>query len=251
MSVLHEYDFNVTTVKQYSDNIYRVCTMPVCRNSGLEFDKDSKYTKKNTVNTDKLSNNIARSRTTVQEYTLCNPWTYFVTLTIDAKKYDRYNLKKYYKDFSEFIHNFNRRRNAEQKVKYVFVPELHKDGAWHMHGMIYGLNNDDLTLNDNGYYTWQKYNDKFGFMSIDKVQDIDRLSSYILKYITKDVEKSVSELGAHLYYASKGLAKAELVYRGHAYLHCEYDYEHPDGYCKIKTFDTRKDNMMDYLELLE
>ena len=133
----------------------------------------------------------------------------------------------------------------------MFVPELHKDGAWHMHGMIYGLSNDDLTLNDNGYYTWQKYNDKFGFMSIDKVQDIDRLSSYILKYITKDVEKSVSELGAHLYYASKGLAKAELVYRGHAYLHCDYDYEHPDGYCKIKTFDTRKDNMMDYLELLE
>lgn len=251
MRVLHEYDFNVTTVKQYSDNIYRVCTMPVCRNSGFELEKDTKYTKKNTVNNNKLLNNIARSRTIVQEYALCNPWSYFVTLTIDPKKYDRYNLKKYYKDFSEFIHNFNRRRDAEHKVKYVFVPELHQDGAWHMHGMIYGLCNDDLTMNSNGYYTWQKYNDKFGFMSIDNVQNIDRLSSYILKYITKDVEKSVSELGAHLYYASKGLAKAQLVYRGQALLHCDYDYEHPDGYCKIKTFDTRTDNIMDYLELLE
>lgn len=251
MRVLHEYDYNVTTVKQYNDNIYRVCTMPVCRNSGFEIEKDTKYTKKNTVNNNKLSNNIVRSRTTVQEYALCNPWTYFVTLTIDEKKYDRFNLKRYYSDFAEFIHNFNRRRTKENKVKYIFVPELHKNGAWHMHGMIYGLCPDDLTINQNGYFTWKKYNDKFGFMSIDKIQDIDRLSSYILKYITKDVEKSVSELGAHLYYASKGLVKAELVYRGQALLHCDYDYEHPDGYCKIKTFDTRKDNMMEYLELLE
>lgn len=246
----YEYDYNVTSVKQYGDNIYRVCTMAACRNSGYESPLKA-YTKKNTVNEHKLSNNVVRARTTVKEYALCNKWSYFVTLTISPEKYDRMNLKAYYTDLSTFIHNLNRRRPVEQKIKYVLIPELHKDGAWHMHGLIQGLSEKDLSINKNGYFTWEKYNKRFGFMSLDTVQDIDRLANYILKYLTKDVEKSVTELGAHLYYASKGLERAELLYRGKAELHCDYDYEHPDGYCRIKTFDNRKENMMDYLEILE
>ena len=245
------YDFDVTTVKQYNDYLYRVCTMGSVRKIGIEVDKQLNYSPKNSVNDSKLSNNISRARTTVQEYTLCNPWSYFVTLTIDPQKYDRYNLKEFHSAFAKFLHNTNRRRAKENKIKYLLIPELHQDGAWHMHGVLYGLLPSDLKKNKNGYLTWQKYNDRFGFMSIDAIKDVERVSSYILKYINKDMEKSVIELGAHLYYSSKGLNKAETVFRGHAYLHCPYDYEHPDGYCKIKTFDTRKDNIMNYLELME
>ena len=61
------------------------------------------------------------------------------------------------------------------------------------------------------------------------------------------MDSAVSELGAHLYYVSKGLDRPDLLFRGRAQLTCEWDYEHPDHYCRIKTFDSRFENYEDYI----
>lgn len=127
---------------------------------------------------------------------------------------------------------------------------MHKDGAWHMHGFLNGIRDKDIYINDNGYLSWLPYEKKFGYISMSPIKDIDRAASYMLKYISKDIGKGVTDLGAHLYYASQGLKRAELLYRGHAQLHCKWDWEHPDGYCKIKTFDTRIDDISEYIEVL-
>ena len=259
------------TVKQLGDNKLKVTLMSVCRIAGYEpledtpvteyeplennpvteceSHEDNQIKETSNINTQKLANNLARARTKINELALCNPWDYFVTLTIDKSKYDRYNLKIYYHDFAEFIHNLNKHRSKENKIKYLLIPEMHKDGAWHMHGLFHGLHDDDLCVNKNGYLSWEKYEKKFGYISLGYVKDKDKVSSYIVKYITKDVGKNVTELGCHLYYASKGLKKAEILYRGHLELLCPWDYEHPDGYCKIKIFDIRTDNYTDYLIL--
>ena len=63
-------------------------------------------------------------------------------------------------------------------------------------------------------YTWQEYENKFGFASIEVIKNQEASSNYILKYITKDALRSVKELNAHLYYASQGLKKAELIKDG-------------------------------------
>lgn len=241
------YEDDITIVKQLGDFL-KIVNVSSCRIAGLELDIE--YTKKNTVNTVKLSNNIIRAKSRVLELALCNDWEYFVTFTINPDKYDRYNLKTYYRDLSEFLHNFNRRRLPDIKVKYILIPEMHKDGAWHMHGLLQGLQSSDLYINDNGYLGWQEYEHRFGFISLGKVKDNDRVAFYITKYITKEMDKTVSELGCHLYYSSKGLQSAEQLYRGKARLHCNWDYEHPDGYCRVKTFDLKTDNYTDYLELL-
>lgn len=243
------YEHDITTVKQYGDYQLKVTHLSSCRIAGLEPFKEKAFSKKNSVNSEKLSNNLIRAKSKVNELAICNPWEYFVTFTIDKSKYDRYNLKAYYRDFSEFIHNFNKRRSKEDKVKYLLIPEMHKDGAWHMHGLFHGLSADDLYINKNGYLSWEKYNKKFGYISIDHVKHKDKISSYIVKYITKDVDKNVKELGGHLYYHSKGLQTAELLFRGHADLLCTWDYEHPDGYCKVKNFDLRTDDYIKYLVL--
>ncbi|MBQ8803346.1 MAG: hypothetical protein IJZ53_06925 [Tyzzerella sp.] len=244
------YQEDITIVKQLGDSRLKVVNLSACRVSGLEEDKLIEYSKKNTVNTEKLSNNIVRAKTRINELALCNPWSYFVTLTINQEKYNRYDLKVYYRDLSEFLHNFNRRRDADKKVKYILIPELHKDGAWHMHGLFQGLTESDLYINDNGYLGWKAYEQRFGYISLGVVKDKDRVSSYITKYITKEMDKNVKELGCHLYYASKGLQSAEELYRGRAELLCDWDYEHPEGYCKIKTFDLDKDDYTEYLKLL-
>lgn len=243
------YDYDITTVKQYGDYKLKVTNISACRAAGFETLVDKPYSKKNSVNDDKLANNLSRAKARVNELALCNDWEYFITLTIDKSKYDRYNLKAYYRDFSEFIHNLNRRRPVERKITYLLIPETHEDGAWHMHGLFNGLCENDFYINQNGYFSWDKYDKKFGYISLDHIKDKDRTASYIVKYITKDVGRNVTELGCHLYYASKNLKTAELLYRGRAELLCPWDYEHPDGYCRIKTFDIRTDDYTKYLKL--
>jgi hypothetical protein len=56
------------------------------------------------------------------------------------------------------------------------------------------------------------------------------------KYITKDLSRSVSELGAHMYYASQGLERAKEVKRGILTKAPEkWDFE--NEYVKIKRID--------------
>lgn len=101
---------------------------------------------KDTSNDEKLSNNICRARNKILEYVLCNDFVFFVTLTLDPEKYDREDLKKFSHDFSIFIRDYNKRKNAD--IKYLFIPERHEDGCWHMHGFIMGLPYDRLELFD-------------------------------------------------------------------------------------------------------
>lgn len=233
------YDYDVSTVKQMG-HIIKVANLKATRAPGLVIDK--KYVAKGTSNDSKLDNNIARAKIKVKEYVLCNPWDYFATFTINPDKYDRYNLKAYYNDFSRFLLNYNRYCTPEEKVKYIFVPEMHKNGAWHIHGFLKGIRQQDLYINEHSYLSWSTYEEKFGYISFGRIRDIERSSNYILKYITKGRSKNITELGGHLYYASKGLQTATLLYRGKLRLHCDWDYETPDGYCRLRYFDERKEN---------
>ena len=244
----HIYENDLITIKQYNEHKVKIVYQKSCRKSGYEPIGNAK--KKGSVNTEKLSCNVDRAKAKVRELVLCNQWEYWCTFTINPEKYDRYRLKEYMKDFAEFIHNYNRRK--EDGVKYLLIPEQHKDGAWHVHGFITGIAEKDLYINTNGYITWKQYEDKFGYISMKKLgKDIDRLASYCTKYMTKDTSKNVQELGAHLYYASQRLKKAEVIFRGHADVHAKWDWEHPDGFCKIKTIDTRAVDLGEIIEVLE
>lgn len=222
------YDKDVYTLKQIG-SVYRLINQNAIRVSGL----DIPYSKKNSVNSHKLDCNLSRAKSKVKELAFCNDWDFFVTLTISPDKYDRYNLNAYVKDLGRFICNYNRYCSKDEKVKYLLIPEMHADGAWHLHGLIKGIKHSDLIMNDNGYMTWKQYHNKFGYMSIDKIRDKEACSNYILKYISKEMSKTVSELGSHLYYASKGLKTATILYRGHD-LRLEDDWDFENDYCRIK-----------------
>lgn len=233
---LGAFDRNVTTIKRLGENATRITFISSCRASGIEC---GNYVKKNSKNTVKLSNNITRARSTVMELILCNDFKYFCTFTVSPDKFDRYNLQSIYKAFSKFIQNYNRYCNDSDKVSYIIIPEHHKDGAWHFHGVLNGIKDSDLVVNENGYLDWISYSKKFGYMSISTIKSKEKVSSYIQKYITKDLSNTVQTLGGHTFYASKGLKRAETIFKGQASLlpDVSWDYEHPDGYCKIKTIN--------------
>lgn len=236
------YLVNVAILKRFNDNYYKLSVCRSLRVKGVEVERERA---KRGINSSKLENNISRAKSKVKEYALCNDFKYFVTLTIDKEKYNRYDLKKYYKDLGKFLNNYGTNHNT--KVQYLLIPEEHEDGAWHMHGLITGILDKHLIENDNAYMEWVQYAKKFGYMSLGIIKDQDKVSSYITKYITKNLSKSINELNAHMYYCSKGLKVAEEIKRGTLSANnIPYDFE--NDYVKIKVFDNDsiKNSIGDY-----
>lgn len=243
------YVHNLAILKKYGDTAFKLTQSRCVRNKGVE-SPEKHYVPKGSVNEEKLDSNIARARSKVREYGLCNPWKYFPTFTIDPQKFDRYDLQKYHKAMAHWVRDYNRKYGTS--IRYLIIPEQHKDGAWHEHGFLMGLPLDHLrpfTLGEklpkyildklqSGQlvYDWPAYREKFGWVIIEPIRDLQRAVSYITKYITKDLAQSVSELGAHLYYCSQGLARSQEVKRGPMAATIEPDFE--NDFCKVNWFDS-------------
>lgn len=166
--------------------------------------------------------NIIRARSKILELALCNPWDNFVTLTLDARKYDRYSLHVWRRDLSQWIRD--QRKRGKGDLRYLLIPEQHQDGAWHMHGLLAGIPDGDLVKNGNGYLDWPRYRCKFGYISIDPIRNKVAVSRYITKYIRKGTDETAAALdsGRHLYYHSRGLRGRELILEG--------EVRAPDGF---------------------
>lgn len=200
---------------------------------------------------EKLSVNISRAKRKIYDYSMCNPWSFFFTGTLDAKKYDRTDLKKFHSDFTQFVRNQNTKYGCH--IKFLVVPELHSDlQSWHFHGLLYGLPDSALHRFHIGdrmgkyiadkvsrgfpVFSWIDYANKFGFCDLEPIKNTDAISLYITKYINKELAHSVSEVGAHLYYLSRGLNGASEVKKG-----ClmsdpfSFNFDFENDFCKILT----------------
>lgn len=56
-------------------------------------------------------------------------WQFFITLTLDKTKIDRYDKKEINKRLKSWLHNMSTNYN----LNYLIIPEYHKDGAIHFH----------------------------------------------------------------------------------------------------------------------
>jgi hypothetical protein len=207
----------IGTIKKFGDYYKLTVTRPTqqIKKDYVTFNQDQdKKTDKD--NNERFENNISRAKNTILEIALCNQWDYFTTFTIDKKKYDRSNLKSYYKAFSQYIRNY--RRKTGTIVDYLLVPELHKDlKSYHLHGLMKGLLLSDVVQHTNkrnankGYLEFLPYTRKFGFNTFSKIENPLACSLYMQKYITKDVGKIALDKGQKLFYASQGLQRAEVI----------------------------------------
>lgn len=238
---------NYCVVRKYRDK-YKLVVI-----SGYNPNK-SKSREDFATNEQKLENSLSRSRSKVFEYAYCNDWEYFVTMTLDKTKFDRYDLKAWQKSLSIWLRDY--KRKTGQKISYLLIPERHKDGAWHIHGLLSGLPSDRLSAFSKGtplfgtdYLNWQDYAVKYGFCSVGKVGNHEAVSKYITKYITKDMARLNNELNANLYYCSQGLKISEIVCKDKVYSTCGFELS-PDfenKYVAVKWFDTYEDAMRVYL----
>ena len=199
---------------------------------------------------ERFSNSVSRSKARIFELAMCNEFNFFCTFTQDQKLRDRFDLKEFRKDFAQFVRNLNRNRPEDKKIKYLLIPEQHQDGAWHMHGLLKGLEVGDLrefTLEEKlperirkqitkgvKIYDWTKYRKAFGYFTCTEIENKTACSKYITKYISKDLQKTVRESGEHLFFASQGLKSREAVVKN-CFDKCpvsEWDFE--NDFIKIK-----------------
>ena len=235
---------NYYSIKKYNDNLYKFTfhKYPI-RNSGFEKINNIEMNRSRDVNDEKLDNHISRAKNKIFEYAACNEFDYFITLTLNEKKYDRYDLSKYIKDLGQMIRDYRKKTGAN--IQYLLIPEPHKNGAWHMHGLIKGIPQEDLTKNKNGYLDWSPYSKKFGYCSIDPVRSQEAISKYITKYISKALQADLKrEKEKKLYYVTRGLKTAIKVKEGTINGQLTVPYEYENDYVKTKML-----NGLEYLRL--
>ena len=137
--------------------------------------------------------NMSRAVQKVYDLARSNKFDWFITMTFDSQKVDRYDYDSCsdaLKRFTDIIrHNGN---------KWLIVPEQHKDGAFHFHGLVSG--DLDVTYHKDGVYNLNNY--KYGFTTATRIKDSKRVSTYIAKYLTKEI---TVPKGRKRYWASRGL----------------------------------------------
>lgn len=139
-----------------------------------------------------LERSARRAKAQVMEYAACSDFDLFFTFTLAPDKIDRYDYKAAVKAFGQWADNRVRRRG----LCYLAVPELHKDGAVHFHGLC---NAEACKLQDSGH------RDRAG-RKVFHVTDwpcgfttavrLDGSQDAVAHYISKYILKQFSVLGA-------------------------------------------------------
>lgn len=162
---------------------------------------------------ERRSDSVARSMRVVYDLIKCNTWDYFCTQTVSPDMLDREDLHGLVSKMSRGVSDQNKRViHRDKKIKYLWVPELHKDGkSWHLHGVLSGLVEKDLRRNANGFLEWSWSADNVGFFSLSKIRSKEKTASYVRKYITKNVAAGGRELNKQLYYCSQNLERPMIL----------------------------------------
>lgn len=136
-----------------------------------------------------------RTKNKIYNYARDNVWEWFLTFTFDPKIIDSFNydiIVKCMTDFLRYIGN-----HSSFKTKYLIVPERHKSGRYHLHGVFSNMDMSLWKMKFSGHTTkggLPIYNISgfpFGFTTATQVQSSVRVSHYIAKYITKDMFDSI------------------------------------------------------------
>jgi hypothetical protein len=135
-----------------------------------------------------------RTKNKIYNYARANKWEWFLTFTFNPKYVDSFSYEEVSKFMSDFLRwiNDNTKRHGNP-CKYLIVPEQHKSGRWHLHGIFSGLDMNLWKFSYSGHNTNKGqpiFNIgcfPYGWTTATMVQDSSRVSHYIVKYITKDV----------------------------------------------------------------
>lgn len=192
--ITYEYNTKITRF----DNHLKIKRYSFTITKGLPKPK-SNYKKHNdSINEDyqKKHLKIVKNQILDLGYANLNDWEYFITLTFNDnelpnKKYSHENVIKC---LSKWLNNL---RFKNPNMKYLIVPEFHKSGRLHFHGLVANVpnwklekaryKNTNRLLKVNGKQIYNLKNYRLGFSTISFIEDKEKVINYISKYITKEM----------------------------------------------------------------
>lgn len=212
--------YNLKCVEYLNSKEYRFYKIPIVSGivqssskteyeevDGIQYNKQTGQQRTEESIKHSLYTSLNRTKQKIYDYALANDWTdgYFFTLTFNPELVDSFNYDECYKRVYQFLKNV---KSNDSDFKYIFVPEFHKSGRIHFHGL--GVNCDSLKLVDSGktvngkkIYNINLRSYKYGFTTVSKIEDTNKVSAYITKYITKELIDGTK--GKHRYLFSRNL----------------------------------------------
>lgn len=162
-----------------------------------------------------MERSMRRARAKLRRLALANDFDYFVTLTLDPAKIDRYNGEAVVKALGRWCDNMVRRHG----LRYILVPERHKDGAFHFHGFMAG---PGLKATDSGHEIGGRkaYNLPQWTLGFTTAQPLYGEYPAAVAYCCKYIGKQDGERPLGRWYYSGGALRepdktyADLEYRG-------------------------------------
>lgn len=198
---------NQTQIKHYGRSI----------KTDYSLSDEQKKDRKRKADTERTPQQIAKSiessrnRTinSIYQYALANDWELFITLTFNPVKVDSKNYDSVVNALSNWFKKTKELYAPD--LKYIIVPELHKNGGYHFHGLISDFGNLPLTIGKttkSGDVIFNLISYNLGFSTATFVKSSDKCCSYILKYITKDL--CAVTKNKKRYWCSKNLKKPKI-----------------------------------------
>lgn len=213
---LHWTDiYGNTKVKEYPDHYeVCVCSRDVFRVPGYEErkeDSDKQPLVRRELSEDEKRENCAkaqrRARQEIYDIAACSGFTHFVTLTLDEQMIERVEYSETIKKVNRWLSNMVQRRG----LAYVLIPERHKKGGIHFHGLVKGdltLERASVSSKRGALFNWKDW--KFGYSCVELLDsEYEKVINYVCKYISKGSEK----VGGR-WYLSGGKIKKPNVSRG-------------------------------------
>lgn len=156
---------------------------------------------------------VRRTRRILHDLVNCNDFTIFCTFTFDPKKVNRYDILVTYQKMHIWLTNQQRK---DRNLKYLVVPEKHKDGAIHFHALIsnypFALKKTNVIADSRRVYNVPAF--RWGFTAVtflptDDTDAKSKAGNYIAKYISKDMALVHNR---HRYFASRNLSRPTVHY---------------------------------------
>ena len=150
-------------------------------------------------------------RRRIKGYALSNDFKWFVTLTFNPGKIDSFNYETAKTALLKWCRQM---RDKYNKFDYLLIPELHKSGAVHFHGLLGDVpadfaeavnpkNGKPLIKNKRQVYNLIDW--KHGFSNCQKIESPQKSASYITKYITTSLLANKEMYKKKRYFNSQGL----------------------------------------------
>lgn len=128
-----------------------------------------------------------RAKRKLYDTAVCNDLDMMITLTLSPEQIDRYDYKAAVRKLNYWLNDRVKRRG----LRYIMVPELHKDGAIHYHGLV---NSEALRLRDSGHKDkagrriYNVIDWTLGYTTAVMVDsNYAAVCQYVSKYVTKQI----------------------------------------------------------------